>query len=83
MGGATRQPFGPFLHCDPTPTLLGFMCVPSVRGTGGKGKSLDYGASAWKGVFCRHLCGTEQPFALGVASFCGFIAAFTSLFAHN
>ena len=45
------------------------MCVPSVRGTGGKGKSVDYGAPARKGVFCRHLCGTGQPFALGVASF--------------
>ena len=50
--------------------LLGFMCVPYVRVTGGKGKRVDYGASAWKGVFCRHLCGTGQPFALGVASFC-------------
>ena len=57
------------------------MCVPSARVTGGKGKSVDYGASAWKRVFCRHLCGTGQPFALGVASFCGFIAAFTPLFA--
>jgi len=44
------------------------MCVPSVSVTGGKGKSVDYGASAWKGVFYRHLCGTGQPFALGVAS---------------
>ncbi len=47
------------------------MCVPSVRVTGGKGKRVDYGAPARKGVFCRHLCGTGQPFALGVASFCG------------
>ena len=26
-----------------------FMRVPSVRGLGGKGKRVDYGASAWKG----------------------------------
>ena len=45
------------------------MCVPSVRVPVGKGKRVDYGASAWEGVFCRHLCGTGQPFALGVASF--------------
>ena len=57
------------------------MCVPSVRVPVGKGKRVDYGASAWKGVFYHHLCGTGQPFALGVASFCGFIAAFTPLFA--
>ena len=49
MGGATQQPFGPFSHCDSTPTLLGFMQVPSVRGIGDKGKSVDYGVSAWKG----------------------------------
>ena len=49
MGGATQQPFGLFSHCGPTPTLLGFMRVPSVRGLGGKGKRVDYEASAWKG----------------------------------
>ena len=45
--GAIQQPFGLFSHCDPT--LLGFMRVPSVRGLGGKGKRVDYGASTWKG----------------------------------
>jgi len=34
-----------------------------------------------KDVFSRHFWGTGQPFALGVAFFCGFIAAFIPLFA--
>jgi len=38
------------------------MCVPSVRGTGGKGKSVDYGASAWKEVFCRHPASPRIPY---------------------
>ena len=104
------------------------MQVPSVRGLGGKGKRVDYGASAWKGclfspslwyarslrpVFgykhtkgvlfteslpeiTRFLSPSVVPkrfvfphiiapcrFALGVAFFCGFIAAFIPLFAHN
>jgi len=44
------------------------MRVPSVRGIGGKGECVDYSLT-----LSLH---AGQPFALGVAFFCGFIAAF-------